>query len=492
MSSPTHTTSTDTPTESTPTERDGAPVVTHEFVVAANRLPVSTDSEGQWQLSPGGLATALSAVMANHDAIWIGWDGIVENGMEPAPPSRYGELALRPISLTDKEFADYYEGFANGTLWPLYHNGLLSTRFRRSWWSAYVSVNRRFAEEIVAAASPNATVWIHDYHLQLVPAVVRRKRPDLHIGVFMHTPFPPSQLLMRLPWREDLLEGLLAADLVGFQTPTDARNFLALAHRSDRAPETLFEDNTAIIEHHDRHTKVGSFPISIDVDQVTHTATTPHAAAAAADFRTSLGDPTHLLLGVDRLDYTKGINARLKAFRELLRDGTLDPESVAFVQVATPSRDDVRGYENTRTEIEQLVGEINGDYARLGHAVVHYLHQNLPFEELVPLYMAADVMVVTPFEDGMNLVAKEYVASRVDGSGVLVLSEFAGTAVELHDALLCNPFDIEGLKRVLLQAISMHPDEQSRRMGIMRRQVSDNTVHDWAERFLDQLEPDQV
>jgi trehalose 6-phosphate synthase len=467
-------------------------VITHEFVVAANRLPVRADAEGQWHLSPGGLVSALSAVMADHDAVWIGWDGSMDDETEGAPPSRQGDMALRPIALTNKEFTDYYEGFANGTLWPLYHNGLLSTRFKRSWWSAYVSVNRRFAEEIIAAASPNGTVWIHDYHLQLVPAIVRKQRPDLRIGLFLHTPFPPSQLLMRLPWREEILEGLLAADLIGFQTPTDARNFLALAHRSDRAPETLFEDNTATIELDGRRMKVGSFPISIDVDRINQIANTPETTAAAANFRASLGDPAHLLLGVDRLDYTKGINARLKAFLELLREGTLEPESVAFVQVATPSRDDVRGYENTRAEIEQLVGEINGDYARLGRPVVHYLHQNLPFEELIPLYMAADVMVVTPFEDGMNLVAKEYVASRIDGSGVLVLSEFAGTAVELHDALLCNPFDIAGLKRLLLQAISMPPGEQSRRMDIMRLQVSNNTVYDWAKRFLDQLdtEPD--
>ncbi len=462
--------------------------MTHQFVIAANRLPVQADADGQWHLSPGGLVTALSAVMTGEDAIWIGWDGISDGDTVASPPSHHGEMMLRPIGLTTKEFTDYYEGFSNGTLWPLYHNGLLSTRFRRSWWSAYVSVNRHFADEIIAAAAPNGTVWIHDYHLQLVPAFVREQRSDLRIGLFLHTPFPPSQLLMRLPWREEILEGLLAADLIGFQTPTDARNFLALAHRSDRAPEMLFEDNTATIELEGRRMKVGSFPISIDFDHITEIASTPEIAAAAAEFRTGLGDPAQLLLGVDRLDYTKGINARLKAFRELLRDGTLDAESVAFVQVATPSRDDVRGYGTTRNEIEQLVGEINGDYASLGRPVVHYLHQSLPFDELVPLYLAADVMVVTPFEDGMNLVAKEFVASRIDGSGVLVLSEFAGTAVEMDDALLCNPFDIDGLKRILLQAISMHPDEQSRRMSLMRLQVSKNSVYDWANRFLGQLD----
>ena len=465
------------------------PRSTHDLVIAANRLPIRRTDDGHWSLSPGGLVTAMTAVTAGRDAAWVGWDGTTDPDAGGTTPSRHGDMALRALSLEEQMFSDYYEGFANGTLWPLYHNGLLPTRFHRSWWNAYRAVNRRFADEIIATASPRATVWIHDYHLQLVPALIRSERPDLRLGVFLHTPFPPSQLLMRLPWRAQILDGLLAADVIGLQTPTDARNLLALAHRLDRAPEMTLDGTTADIPVDGRTVRVGAFPISIDVDRIERLTASPDAAAAAAEFRLGLGDPQHLFLGVDRLDYTKGIDARLKAFRELLRDGRLDPESVAFVQVATPSRDEVRGYGTTRSEIEQLVGEINGDYARLGRSVVHYLHQSLPFEELIPLYLAADVMVVTPFEDGMNLVAKEYVASRTDDSGSLVLSEFAGTAVELRDALLCNPFDTTGLKRILMKALSMSADEQRRRMAAMRRVVAEHTVHDWASSFLGELDP---
>lgn len=469
---------------------DARPSVTHDLVIAANRLPVRQNADGSWTLSPGGLVTAMSAVMTGRDGAWIGWDGARNQADDGSatPPMRHGDMTLRPVVLSNDDYTDYYEGFSNGTLWPLYHNGLLPTAFHRTWWAAYRRVNGQFAQAAIDTVAENGRLWIQDYHLQLMPALVRAARPDVRIGLFLHTPFPPSQLIMRLPWRGQIADGLLATDVIGFQTPTDARNFLALAHRSGRTAETMLDGTITELRVGDRRISVGSFPVSIDVDRVDAIARSSEAVAAAAAFREELGSPKHLFLGIDRLDYTKGINARLRAFREMLREGILDPETVAFVQVATPSRDDVRGYSSTRTEIEQLVGQINGDFARLGRPVMHYLHQSLPFEELVPLYLAADVMVVTPFEDGMNLVAKEYVASRTDDSGVLVLSEFAGTAVELNDALLCNPFDTEGLKRVLEQAVSMPAEEQRRRMEPMRRHLAANTVYDWAQRFLDQLD----
>ncbi|HAI63301.1 MAG TPA: trehalose-6-phosphate synthase, partial [Acidimicrobiaceae bacterium] len=271
-------------------------------------------------------------------------------------------------------------------------------------------------------------------------------------------------------------------------TPTDARNFLSLAHRMGRTEEVMPVDPVTEITVEGRRVAVGSFPISVDVDRIDEMVRNPATREAANAFRASLGSPKHLLLGVDRLDYTKGIDARLKAFEELLRDGTLDPAEVAFVQVATPSRDDVRGYSNTRTEIEQLVGSINGNFAQLGKPVLHYLHQSLPFEDLVHLFLAADVMLVTPFQDGMNLVAKEYIACRSDGTGVLVLSEFAGTAVELHQALLCNPFDTAGMKRVIETALTLPVEEQRHRVRAMRTHLWANTVHDWAEGFFRHLD----
>jgi trehalose 6-phosphate synthase len=426
----------------------------------------------------------MTAVMSGQDGAWIGWTG--ETGDDPSP-FRFGDLMLHPLPLGAAERENYYEGFANSTLWPLYHNGLLPTTFDRSWWEAYQAVNRRFARRAIEALAPNGMLWVHDYHLQLVPEMVRAVRPDTRIGFFLHTPFPPSQLIMRLPWRDRIARSLLAADIVGFQTPTDARNFVTLAHRVAGVPETVLDDDQAELEVGGRRVHVGALPISVDVGAIEQEASAASTIAASSRFRLQIGDPQYLFLGVDRLDYTKGIDARLEAFREMLRDGMLDPANVAFVQVATPSREDVPGYPAARATIEKLVSEINGDFSQLGRPVVHYLHQTLPFDELISLYLAADVMVVTPLEDGMNLVAKEYVASRLQGHGVLVLSEFAGTAVELGDAVLCNPFDTDGLKRKLFEAATMPRSEQARRLDRMRDHLSGHTVYDWARRFLDRL-----
>ncbi|MGH1504127.1 MAG: alpha,alpha-trehalose-phosphate synthase (UDP-forming) [Acidimicrobiales bacterium] len=495
--------------------------VQHELVIAANRLPVRRTDDG-WALSPGGLVTAMAAVMEADGGAWIGWDG--EVGGEPLAPFRHDSITLLPFTLDEDEAADYYGGFANSTLWPLYHNALLPIAFKRRWWNAYVRVNQKVAEQCIQTLAPGGVLWVHDYHLQLVPQMVRSARPDARIGFFLHTPFPPSQLMMRLPWRERINEGLLGADLVGFHTVTDAQNFATLVHRllgldgaiiaeghiEVQVPRRLDEAAAAIgaddlaSELADlaassegerpssedeplRPVAIEALPISIDVDRVEQAATDPAMVEAAARFRTALGNPDVVFLGVDRLDYTKGIDARLKAFRELLRDGALDPERTAFVQVATPSRDDVPGYLEARHAVDQLVGSINGDYAQLGRPVVHYLHQTLPFEELLPLYLAADVMVVTPYEDGMNLVAKEFVACRLDDSGVLVLSEFAGTAAEFDEALLCNPFDTRGLKRALQRAVDLDTSDGRRRMSALRRRLHDHTVHDWAAMFLERL-----
>jgi len=461
---------------------------TFDFVVAANRLPVARDSSGEWQLSPGGLVTAMSPVMEGRDGAWIGWNGDVDADPESTKPFDHSGISLHPVPLSKQERLGYYEGFSNSTLWPLYHNGILPTTFKRVWWASYLKVNRRFAQWAVELAAPNAEIWIHDYHLQLMPAMVRELRPDVSIGFFVHTPFPPSQLLMRLPWRDQIARGLLGSDLLGFQTTTDARNFLTLAHRLAGLDEVVLHDDVVIFEYEGRDVNVGAHPISIDYESVETMAADPKMKQASSVFRAKLGNPTKIVLGVDRLDYTKGIDARLKAFGELLEEGELDAKEVVFVQVATPSRDAVPGYADARASIEQLVGQINGNSAPVGRAVVHYLHRTLPFEELVPLYLAADVMLVTPFEDGMNLVAKEYVASRLDNTGVLVLSEFAGTAEEFGDsAVICNPFDTAGLKRAIMTALDMSHADGTERMKTMRAHLAGHTVHDWAARFLDQL-----
>jgi trehalose 6-phosphate synthase len=385
--------------------------------------------------------------------------------------------------MSEQEVEDYYEGFSNGTLWPLYHDVIVPPAFHRHWWQAYVKINKRFAEATAEVAAQGATVWVQDYQLQLLPAMLRELRPDLRIGFFLHIPFPPTELFMQLPWRRRIVEGLLGADLVGFHTPGGARNFRLLAARLTNGQagpgrnEVTFED---------RVVKLGAFPISIDSKELDKLAAEPEVLERAKQLRSDLGDPEKVILGVDRLDYTKGIVVRLRAFEELLVEERID-ESTVMIQIATPSRERVEHYTRMRNDIEQTVGRINGAYSRVGHPVLHYLHQSLPREELVAFFAAADVMLVTPLRDGMNLVAKEYVASRHDEGGVLVLSEFAGAAIELKDAVLVNPHDTDGVKDALHTALTMEPAEARRRMRAMRRQVLTHDVDRWARAFLDAL-----
>jgi trehalose 6-phosphate synthase len=456
-----------------------------EFVVVANRLPVDLeklpDGSQRWKRSPGGLVTALEPMLRSREGAWVGWPGLADADVEPLVEDG---LQLHPVRLSAQEVEEYYEGFSNGTLWPLYHDVVERPAFHRHWWQAYVRVNERFAEVVAEVAARDATVWIQDYQLQLLPAALRRLRPDLRIGFFLHIPFPPTELFMQLPWRRRIIEGLLGADLVGFHTPGGTRNFRWLATRlTDATPGAGRNEVT----YGDRTIKLGAFPISIDSAALDRLSRTPDVLERAKQIRADLGDPAKVVLGVDRLDYTKGIDVRLRAFEELLGEGRVDPEDVVMIQLATPSRERVEHYQKMRNDIEQSVGRINGEYARVGHPAVHYLHQALPREELAAFFVAADVMLVTPLRDGMNLVAKEYVACRHDNGGALVLSEFAGAANELKDAILVNPHDTDGVKNALHVALTMPREEGTKRMKALRRQVLTHDVDRWARSFLDAL-----
>jgi len=465
---------------------------TSEFIVVANRLPVDLvvgdDGSQSWKRSPGGLVTALEPMLRGRDGAWVGWAGVPD--VELAPVEQDG-LVLHPVPLSEPEVAEYYEGLSNATLWPLYHDVVAPPVFHRAWWHTYVQVNRRFAEATAKIAAPNATVWVQDYQLQLVPAELRRLRPDLRIGFFLHIPFPPTELFMQLPWRAQIVQGLLGADLVGFHTPGGVRNFRWLA--AHLAGSRLSGSTSGTggrpgeIAYDGRTVKVGAFPISIDSGALDRLARTPSVRARAAQIRNDLGNPKRVVLGVDRLDYTKGINVRLHAFHELLMDGRIDASDTVMVQLATPSRERVEHYQQMRDDIELTVGRINGEYARVGHPAVHYLHQALPRVDLVAFFVAADVMLVTPLRDGMNLVAKEYVACKYDLSGALVLSEFAGAAIELNNAYLVNPHDLDGMKNTMYDALTMLPEDGRRRMRALRRQVLTHDVDRWARSFLHAL-----
>jgi len=393
-------------------------------------------------------------------------------------------IDLIPVPLSAEEVADYYEGFANDTIWPLYHDVIAPPQYHREWWEAYVKVNRRFAEAAADVVAPDGTVWVHDYQLQLVPQMIRELRPDVTIGYFHHIPFPAHGLYAQLPWRDQVLKGLLGADVIGFQRAQDATYFLTAVRRRLRYE---VKGSAVAIPTDDGRTRTAvarAFPISIDTAPYLELAARPEVRARAAEIRASLGNPKKILLGVDRLDYTKGIRHRIKAYGELLEDGQLSVDDVTFVQVASPSRERVDAYVHLRDEIELAVGRINGDHDTMGHTAIRYLHQGYPREEMVALYLAADVMLVTALRDGMNLVAKEYVATRADNRGVLVLSEFTGAADELRQAVRVNPHDIAGLKDAIMTAVSMTPAEQGKRMRSLRRRVLENDVNAWSSSFL--------
>ncbi|NKE56195.1 trehalose-6-phosphate synthase [Lentzea sp. PSKA42] len=463
-----------------------------EFVVVANRLPVDLerlpDGTERWKHSPGGLVSALEPFLRSHSGAWVGWPGVSD--AEVAPFEDDG-LLLHPVPLSAKEVEDYYEGFSNGTLWPLYHDVVAQPAFHRHWWNAYVRVNQRFADATAKIAAHGATVWVQDYQLQLVPAMLRDQRPDLKIGFFLHIPFPPVELYMQLPWRTEIIRGLLGADLIGFHRPGGAQNFLWLARRLvglEPSRGTVgVRTRPGVVQVGDRTVRVGAFPISIDSAGLDAVARRKETQARARQIRADLGNPKRILLGVDRLDYTKGIDVRIRALYELIADGRVDPEDVTMVQLATPSRERVDHYKTMRQDIEQSVGRINGEFGRVGKPVVHYLHQSVNREELVAFMSAADVMVVTPVRDGMNLVCKEYVACRYDLGGALVLSEFAGAAAELTSAFLVNPHDLDGVKNALQAALDIDPAEGRRRMRALRRQVLTHDVDRWARSFLEAL-----
>lgn len=469
---------------------------TNSFVVVANRLPVdletAADGTREWKASPGGLVTALSPVLEEHQGCWVGWPGVADEAPEPFTTDN--GVLLHPVRLTQQDFEAFYEGFSNATLWPLYHDLIVTPVYNRDWWDAYREVNLRFANEVAAVAAENATVWVQDYQLQLVPGILRQLRPDLTIGFFLHIPFPSPDLFRQLPWREELVRGLLDANLIGFHLESNARNFLELARTQGLEVEGKVSTRAVtarIVTGSGHSVGVGAFPISIAANEFSDNGN----AGDAAQLRAELGNPKHVILGVDRLDYTKGILQRLTAFEELLETGALNPDKVTFVQLATPSRERIDHYRATRSKVEEAVGRINGRFGRLGAPVVHYQHSSVPKDVLRRYYRLADIMLVTPFKDGMNLVAKEYVASHGDGTGALVLSEFAGAAAELTQANLCNPFDIESIKRALLSAVKAleeSPDTMRERMTEMNEQVRRHDIALWSQSFLGALDQEDA
>ncbi|MCK6446906.1 MAG: bifunctional alpha,alpha-trehalose-phosphate synthase (UDP-forming)/trehalose-phosphatase [Planctomycetes bacterium] len=455
-------------------------------LIVSNRLPIHVRARGshvEVHASVGGVATGLASVHATGDALWIGWPGETDELDLDGHAELERELARRRlvgVELPGRLVKGFYEGYANGVLWPLFHSMLESLPLSSDDFELYTEANQRFADAIVAHARPGDRIWIHDYQLLLVPALVRAKLPQARIGFFLHIPFPASPIWRVLPQRAELLRGLLGADLVGFHTHDYARHFAAaLLHVLG------LEVAVDRVRWHDRSVSIGSFPMGIDARGYSAIAEEPEVRDETERLRTG---PEKLLVGIDRLDYTKGIPRRLLALQELLDRHVELRGLVRLVQVAVPSRTTVQVYRAMRQTIDELVGRIQGMFATASWVPVHYLHRALSSREVVALYRAADVMLVTPIRDGMNLVAKEFVAARNDEDGVLVLSEFAGAAGELSGALLVNPFDTRAVSDACHRALTMPREERRERMRAMRARVFAADADQWARGFLATLE----
>jgi trehalose 6-phosphate synthase/phosphatase len=456
------------------------------LVIVSNRLPVTVRAgpDGvEVARSTGGLATGMSGPHERSGGLWIGWPGDLAGlGDEEraAVHRRLEELRLAPVALSQDEIARYYEGYSNGVLWPILHYALARLPSEVRDFEVYEAVNARFADAVAARWRPGDLVWVHDYQLTLVPAMLRERIPEARIGFFLHVPFPSSELFRILPQRERVLEGLLGADLLGFHASPYVRHFASAALRLLGVPTEVDR-----IRWKGRDVSLGVFPMGVDAASFGELAARPEVDALADSHRVY---GALLLVGVDRLDYTKGITRRLLAYDALLRRHPELHGRIRLVQVAVPSRENVGAYRELRDEVDALVGRIHGDYATPSWSPIHYLHRGLSPPEIVALYRAAHAVVVTPLRDGMNLVAKEFVASRVDGDGVLVLSEFAGAASELSEALHVNPYDVERTGEALHRALTMPEEERRTRMAVLRERVLDFDVHGWARAFVARLE----
>ncbi|MDT8322032.1 MAG: trehalose-6-phosphate synthase [Xanthomonadales bacterium] len=478
---------------------------TTRLIVVSNRLPfvIRQAADGGWDAEPGsgGLVSALVPALKKRGGVWVGWPGVADADAAEVQPvldelTRDVAYSVQTVGLTASEVDGFYFGFSNEAIWPLFHDFTCNCNFVPSYWRCYRQVNRKYARAVADIAEPGDFIWVQDYHLMQMGRELRELKLDNRIGFFLHIPFPPLDIFLRLPWRQQIIRGLLQFDLVGFQTARDRRNFL-------QCVRTLFEDihvekagristvwpqaepDNGPDPDTRRKVRVGSFPIGIDYASFAECAASERVDELVAYLQSTL-DGRKLILGMDRMDYTKGILNRLEAFHLALQRYPKLFKRVRYVQHLVPSREGIDDYHELKNEVERLVSEINGDFTRAGWVPVHYIHRSMKFEEVVAYYRAADIALVTPLKDGMNLVAKEYCAARIDDDGVLVLSEFAGAAAQLKkDALLVNPYDIEATAEGIYKAFTMSAEERKARMHALRKIVRDSDVFDWVESFLD-------
>ncbi|TDQ11635.1 bifunctional alpha,alpha-trehalose-phosphate synthase (UDP-forming)/trehalose-phosphatase [Pedobacter metabolipauper] len=459
--------------------------VHNKTIIISNRLPVKiTEHNGEYRLRPseGGLATGLGSVYKRGNNVWIGWPGIeVPEDRQDEVRQKLAEFNLIPVFLTNEEISLYYEGFSNEVLWPIFHYLTTYANFEQTYWDSYKSVNEKFRDTVIQNINDGDTIWVHDYQLLLLPCLVRTERPAVTIGFFQHIPFPSYEILRVIPWREEIISGMLGADLLGFHTFDDVKHFLSAVSMLSSSKQS---EN--IIMHKNRQIVVESFPMGIDYQKFESLTRHEKVAKHTANFKESHQN-TKIMLSIDRLDYSKGILQRLQALELLLQMHPEYIDKISLFMIVVPSRDTVPKYKELRDQIDQLVGNINSRFRTLNWVPIHYFYRSFSVEFLSALYSIADICIVTPMRDGMNLVSKEYVASRTKNDGVLILSEMAGASKELNDALIVNPNNIGDVMRAINRAINMPPDEQNTRMTSMRHIVKKFDINLWVKNFMDKL-----
>ncbi len=456
-------------------------------IIVSNRLPVKiSEEDGKYIYKPseGGLATGLGSIYKDGDNIWVGWPGlaVTKDSLKKDVTTNLAKESMLPVFLTTQDIEDYYEGFSNETLWPNFHYFNQYVVYSDETWKAYQKVNNKFAKVLEAVVEPNDTLWIHDYQLLLLPQMIREKFPKLSIGFFLHIPFPSYESFRLLPWRRELLNGMLGSDFLGFHTYDDMRHFLSSVNRLAGLGNANGQINLT-----DRKVLVDALPMGIDYDKYASTAASPETLAREVRYRTSVGDQK-LILSIDRLDYSKGIPQRLRAFELFLERNKEYRNKVSLIMIVVPSRDQVDMYRQLKEEIDLLVGRINGKYGRLNWTPIHYFYRSFPLHALSAFYRMANVALVTPMRDGMNLVCKEYIASKLDKKGVLILSEMAGASKELSDAILINPNNIEQFVEALEDALSMPEEVQIEHMATMQESLQRYNIHHWVNLFMERLE----
>lgn len=457
-----------------------------KIVIIANRLPVKIERSDEGftiERSEGGLATGLGSLETEAEKYWVGWPGIhTDDEMERQQiTEKLHELKFHPVFLSNEQISNYYEGYSNSTIWPLCHYFFSYIEYKAEYWAAYREVNALFSRESLPFIENDDIVWIQDYQLMLLPKLIRDKKPATSIGYFHHIPFPSYELFRVLPEREEVLEGLLGADLIGFHTHDYMRHFISAIYRVLNLNCNLDE-----ITLKERIVHVDAFPMGINYEQYHEAPALPEVREKSAMLREKLSDK-QVILSVDRLDYSKGILHRLEGYAQFLENNPEYHEQVSLAMIVVPSRDNVEMYAELKAKIDQAIGEINGRYARLGWSPIFYFYRSFSFEELIAMYDIADIALVTPLRDGMNLVAKEYLAAKRDQPGVLILSEMAGAAIELQDALIINPNDKDEIEKAILQALTMPIEEKRERLDRMQKRIASRTVKRWANDFVKEL-----